>query len=159
MAELRRRPRKITSEISQNGQTTPFASCVRRSCFVKRGSRSPRGRRNRSAAPRRATTEEKLMKPIKTSVIALAVSALLAGPVLAQGAQVDTQTRGQARGTTSAPGASGGAETGVDTQVGVPGAKAGVKAKTGTAAGVDAPAGAAKGSAGASGKAGTDSKR
>lgn len=100
------------------------------------------------------------MKAIKTSVIVLAASALLAGPVLAQGVTVDTQTRGQARGTTSAPGAGGSAETGVDTQVGAPGAKAGVKAKAGTAGGIEAPTtGTVKGGAGAAGKAGGDLKR
>lgn len=100
------------------------------------------------------------MKAIKTSVIALAASALLAGPVLAQGVITDTQTRGQARGTTSAPGAGGGADTGVGAQVDAPRTKAGVKAKTGAGAVIDAPTtGTAKGSAGASGKAGADAKR
>lgn len=96
------------------------------------------------------------MKAVKTSVIALAASALLAGPVLAQGVTTDTQTRAQARGTTSAPGAAGGAAAGVDTQVGLPGAKAGAKA----GAGIDAPTtGTVKGNAGAAGKAGADIKR
>ena len=34
------------------------------------------------------------MKLVKTSAIALAMSAILAGPVLAQGTSSDTQTRG-----------------------------------------------------------------
>ena len=37
------------------------------------------------------------MKLVKTSAIAVAISALLAGPVLAQGASSDTQIRGGAR--------------------------------------------------------------
>ena len=38
------------------------------------------------------------MKLVKTSAIAVAISALLAGPVLAQGASSDTQVRGGDRG-------------------------------------------------------------
>ena len=40
------------------------------------------------------------MKLVKTSAIAVAISALLAGPVLAQGASSDTQVRGGAQGKT-----------------------------------------------------------
>ena len=41
------------------------------------------------------------MKLAKTSAIAFAISALLAGPVLAQGAPSDTQIRGGAQGKTN----------------------------------------------------------
>lgn len=41
---------------------------------------------------------EKWMKLAKTSAIAFAVSAMLAGPVLAQGVSSDTQIRGGAQG-------------------------------------------------------------
>ena len=41
------------------------------------------------------------MKLMKTSVIACALSALLAGPVLAQGVSSDTKLRGGAQGKTS----------------------------------------------------------
>ncbi len=40
------------------------------------------------------------MKLVKTSAIAVAMSALLSGPVLAQGASSDTPIRGGAKGTT-----------------------------------------------------------
>ncbi|HMM92296.1 hypothetical protein [Bradyrhizobium sp.] len=40
------------------------------------------------------------MKLVKTSAIAVAMSALLAGPVLAQGASSDAPIRGGAKGTT-----------------------------------------------------------
>jgi hypothetical protein len=38
------------------------------------------------------------MKPVKTSTIAFAMSAMLAGPVLAQGVSSDPQLRGGAQG-------------------------------------------------------------
>jgi hypothetical protein len=41
------------------------------------------------------------MKLAKTTVLALAVSAAMAGPVLAQGLSTDTQTRGGAQGKTA----------------------------------------------------------
>ena len=44
------------------------------------------------------------MKLVKTSAIAVAISALLAGPVLAQGASSDTQVRGSAQGKTQMQG-------------------------------------------------------
>ena len=48
------------------------------------------------------------MKLAKTTVLALAVSAAMAGPVLAQGLSTDTQTRGaQGRTTTQPSGMSG----------------------------------------------------
>ena len=66
------------------------------------------------------------MKLVKTTAIAAAISALLAGPVLAQGASSDTQVRGGTQGKTQM-------------QSGAPGAvkedhagrKAGATAKTG----------------------------
>ena len=48
------------------------------------------------------------MKLVKTSAIAVAISALLAGPVLAQGASSDTQIRGGAKGTTQMQGGASG---------------------------------------------------
>ena len=45
------------------------------------------------------------MKLVKISAIAVAISALLAGPVLAQGASSDTQIRGGAQGKTQMKGA------------------------------------------------------
>ena len=85
------------------------------------------------------------MKLVKTSAIAVAISALLAGPVLAQGASSDTQIRGGAKGTTQMQGgASGGIDedtTGATSQRGA-GAKTGMKGTVG--AGSGAPHGAAK---------------
>jgi hypothetical protein len=90
-------------------------------------------------------TLENWMKLVKTSAIAVAISALLAGPVLAQGASSDTQIRGAAKGTTQMQGgASGGvdedASTGAASQRA--GAKTGMKGTVG--AGSGAPHGAAK---------------
>jgi hypothetical protein len=52
------------------------------------------------------------MTGMKTSIAVLAVSAALSGPVLAQGVSVDSQTRTNARGAVTAPGAAGGAGVG-----------------------------------------------
>ncbi|WP_332684843.1 hypothetical protein [Bosea sp. (in: a-proteobacteria)] len=98
------------------------------------------------------------MTGIKTSVAVLAVSAVLSVPALAQGVSVDSQTRSNARGAVTAPGASGGANAGVNTQVGVPGAKAGAKGQVDTTGTVGAGGGAAKGAVGAAGKAGVGGK-
>jgi hypothetical protein len=97
-------------------------------------------------------TLENWMKLVKTSAIAVAISALLAGPVLAQGASSDTQIRGGAKGTTQMQGgASGSVDEDMDARAGAPGQKTG--AKTGTkgtvGAGSGAPTGAAKATGGA----------
>jgi len=102
------------------------------------------------------------MKLVKTSAIAFAVSALLAGPVLAQGASSDPQIRGGAQGRTNnmQGGASGSGDEELGTQQpGTPGAKAGVNAKTGTKGTVGAATGAAKGNAGAAGDPAAGGKR
>jgi hypothetical protein len=97
-------------------------------------------------------TLENWMKLVKTSAIAVAISALLAGPVLAQGASSDTQIRGGARGTTQMQ---GGASGSMDEDATAPagaasqraGAKTGMKGTVG--AGSGAPHGAAKTTGGA----------
>src|SRR5882757_2660787 len=94
------------------------------------------------------------MKLVKTSAIALAMSAMLAGPVLAQGASSDSKVRGGVQGKSQMQ---GGApisdEEELNAQTGAAGAKAGVNAKTrGT---VGAGSGAAKGTGGAAGDAAT----
>ena len=61
------------------------------------------------------------MKLVKTSAIAVAISALLAGPVLAQGASSDTQVRGSAQGKTQMQ---GGASGSVDEDTNAPAAPA-----------------------------------
>jgi hypothetical protein len=102
------------------------------------------------------------MKLAKTSAIAFAISALLVGPVLAQGAASDTQTRGGAQGRTNnmQGGAAGSVEQDMDAQSGPAGGKAGVNAKTGTKGTVGAGSGAApKGSGGAMGDPATGGKR
>ena len=48
------------------------------------------------------------MKLVKTSAIAFALSAMLAGPVLAQGASSDTQIRGGAQGRSNMQGGASG---------------------------------------------------
>ena len=70
------------------------------------------------------------MKLVKASAIALAVSAMLAGPVLAQGAASDTQIRGGAQGRSQHAGRGvGQRRRGDDVRAGAPGEKAGVHAK------------------------------
>ena len=52
------------------------------------------------------------MKLVKASAIALAMSAMLAGPVLAQGVSSDTQIRGGAQGRSNMQGGASGGATG-----------------------------------------------
>ncbi len=88
------------------------------------------------------------MKLVKTSAIALAMSAILAGPVLAQGASSDTQIRGGAQGKANMQGGmTGGGDTDLNAQQSAPGEKAGVNAK-GSARGT-VGSGATKGTGGA----------
>jgi len=73
------------------------------------------------------------MKLVKTSAIAFALSAMLAGPVLAQGAASDTQIRGGAQGRSNMQGgASGSGDEEFNAQPGAPGDKASVHAKAPT---------------------------
>ena len=69
------------------------------------------------------------MKLIKTSAIALAMSALLAGPVLAQGTAADPQVRGGAQGKMQKGGAGSGDEE-FNAQPGAPGERAGTSTKS-----------------------------
>jgi hypothetical protein len=127
--------------------------CAVRDTFVGAMDRSGTGGR-RIQSPNRSSrikTLEKCMKFVKTSAIAFAISALLAGPVLAQGAASDTQTRGGAQGRINnmQGGASGSGDEEFDAQQrGAPGTKAGVNAKAGAKGTVGAGRGATKGSAG-----------
>jgi hypothetical protein len=95
--------------------------------------------------------KEKWMKLVKTSAIALALSAMLAAPVLAQGTSSDTQIRGSAQGRSNMPqgGATGSSDEEFNAQPGAAGEKAGVNAKTGTKGTVGAGSGAARGAGGA----------
>jgi hypothetical protein len=69
------------------------------------------------------------MKLVKTSAMTAAIAALLAGPVLAQGASPDAKVRGSAQGKTQMQsGASGSADEDID--AGGAGRKAGATAKT-----------------------------
>ena len=71
------------------------------------------------------------MKVVKTSAIALAISAMLAGPVLAQGASSDTKIRGGVQGKSQMQGgASISDDEELSAQPGAGGEKAGVNAKT-----------------------------
>src|SRR3977135_4637099 len=73
--------------------------------FCAMGRSGTGGRRTGIAVPSIANqTWENWMKLVKTSAIAFAISALLAGPVLAQGVSSDTQTRGGAQGRTNMQG-------------------------------------------------------
>jgi hypothetical protein len=89
---------------------------------------------------------EKWMKLVKISAIAFAMSAMLAGPVLAQGASSDTQIRGGAQGRTNMQGgASGSGDEEMNVRAGAPGEKSGAKA--GAKGTVGAASGAHKGNA------------
>jgi len=82
------------------------------------------------------------MKLVKTSAIAVAVSALLVGPVLAQGASSDTKMRGGAK-TNMQSGAPGSGDEEMTAGSQKP------HAKTGTKGTVGAASGAPKGTGGA----------
>ncbi|MGQ0682716.1 hypothetical protein [Bradyrhizobium sp.] len=70
------------------------------------------------------------MKLIKTSAIALAMSAMLAGPVLAQGAASDPQLRGSVPGKSQMRGGvSGSGEEEFNAQPGAAGEKGGTSTK------------------------------
>ena len=101
------------------------------------------------------------MKLVKTSAVAFAISAMLAGPVLAQGVSSDTQIRGGTQGRTNnmQGGASGSGDEEFNAQPGAAGAKAGVNAKAGAKGTVGAGSGAAKGSAGTVGDPAAGGKR
>jgi hypothetical protein len=89
------------------------------------------------------TNREKWMKLVKTSAVAVAISALLAGPILAQGASSGTQVRGGAQGKTQMQ---GGASGSMDEDAAPPagaasqraGAKAGIKGTVGAGSGAKA---------------------
>jgi hypothetical protein len=100
------------------------------------------------------------MKLVKTSAIALAVSAMLAGPVLAQGASSDKQIRSGTQSKTNmqaAPSGSGDEE--FDAQAGAAGEKAGVNTKSGTRGTVGSNSGASKSTGGAASDPATGGKR
>lgn len=90
------------------------------------------------------------MKLVKTSAIALAISAMLAGPVLAQGTSPDSKIRGGVQGKSQMQGgASSSDDEELNAQPAGAGEKAGAHAKTkGT---VGAGGGATKGTGGAAG--------
>jgi hypothetical protein len=97
--------------------------------------------------------QENWMKLVKISAIAFAMSAMLAGPVLAQGASSDTKMRGGTQDRSNMQGgmqggASGSGDEEFNEQPGAPGQKAGVHAKTGAKGTVGASRGAPKGAAG-----------
>ena len=100
------------------------------------------------------------MQLVKASAIAVALSAMLAGPVLAQGASSDTQIRGGAQGRTNMQGgASGSGDEEFNAQPGAPGERAGVNAKAGAKGTVGAGSGAPKGAAGTVGDPAAGGKR
>ena len=99
------------------------------------------------------------MKLVKTSAIALAVSAMLAGPVLAQGVSSDTKIRSGVQGKSNMQGgASSSDDEELNAQAGAAGERAGVNAKTGAKGTVGAGSGTSRGT-GAVGDSATGSKR
>jgi hypothetical protein len=100
------------------------------------------------------------MKLVKTSAIALAMSALLAGPVLAQSTSSDKQIRGGSQSKTNMQGGtSGSGDEEFDVQAGAAGEKAGVNAKSGTRGTVGNNSGASKSTGGAASDSATGGKR
>jgi hypothetical protein len=100
------------------------------------------------------------MKLAKTSAIAFAVSAMLAGPVLAQGISSDTQIRGSTQSKSNMQGgASGGGGEEVEAQTNAPGAKAGVNAKGTTKGTVGAATGTSRATGTTTGDPATGGKR
>jgi hypothetical protein len=89
---------------------------------------------------------------VKTSAIVLAVSAMLAGPVLAQGASSDSKIRGGAQGKSQMQGAP---STSEDEELNAQPATGQKAAKSGTKGTVGAGSGAAKATGGAAGDAAT----
>src|ERR1700758_2586412 len=75
--------------------------------------------------------QEKWMKLMKTSVIACALSALLVGPVLAQGVSSDTKLRGGAQGKTMQGGAAASDDEELSAQPAAAGEKMGMKSTKG----------------------------
>ena len=72
------------------------------------------------------------MKLVKTSVIACALSVLIATPVLAQGASSDARTRGTVQSKPMQGGVSGSEDEDLGTQPGAAGQKMGMKSTKGT---------------------------
>ncbi|WFU42511.1 hypothetical protein QA640_08620 [Bradyrhizobium sp. CB82] len=72
------------------------------------------------------------MKLVKTSVIACALSALIAGPVLAQGTSTDAKTRGTVQSKPMQGGLSGSEDDDAGAQSGAAGEKIGMKSTKGT---------------------------
>jgi len=105
-------------------------------------------------------TKEKWMKLVKTSALALALSAMLAGPVLAQGTSSGTQTRGGAQGKTNMQGGmSGSGDEEFNSQPGAAGDKTGATAKSGTKGTVGSSSGASKSTGGTASDPAAGSKR
>jgi hypothetical protein len=129
--------------------------------FCAMGRSGTGGRRTGIAVPSIANqTWENWMKLVKTSAIAFAMSAVLAGPVLAQGASSDTQIRGGAQVRSNMQGgASGSGAEELNAQPGAAGAKAGVNAKTGMKGTVGAGSGAPKAAGAAVGDPAAGGKR
>jgi len=100
------------------------------------------------------------MKLVKTSAIVFAMSAILAGPALAQGVSSDSQIRGGAQGRANMQGGvSGSSDEDVNAQQSAPGEKAGANAKGSVRGTVGATSGAPKGSGGAVGDPAATGKR
>ncbi|WP_314959974.1 hypothetical protein [Bradyrhizobium cosmicum] len=72
------------------------------------------------------------MKLVKTSMIACALSALVAAPVLAQGAPPDAKTRGTVQGKPMQGGTMGSGDEDMSAQSGATGEKTGMKSTKGT---------------------------
>ena len=100
------------------------------------------------------------MKLIRTSAIVLAMSAMLAGPVLAQGAASDREIRGGAQGRSNMQGgASGSGDEEFNAQGGAAGEKAGTSTKAKTKGTVGAGGATTRDGGGAAGDPATGTKR
>jgi hypothetical protein len=99
---------------------------------------------------RREEIQEKWMKLVKSSAVAFAMSALIAGPVLAQGVSSDPRVRGgMQNGGAMQGGTSGGAEEDLNAQPGMSGEKTGTRIKGAKGTVGNAGSATSKGTAGA----------
>ncbi|WP_291863201.1 hypothetical protein [Bradyrhizobium sp.] len=100
------------------------------------------------------------MKLVKASAIVFVMSAMLAGPVLAQGASPDSQIRGGAQGRSNMQGGgSGSVDEDMDVRAGAPGEKSGINAKSGAKGTVGTGSGTPRSTGGAAGDPASGGKR
>ena len=125
---------RLVAKLSRNDPKIPARrphgpACIAPAPFATRSRIGDEAVRRRTALKNCRTIHRQsnlgeLDESVKTSAIALALSAMLAGPVLAQGASSDTHVRGGAQGKTNMQGGmSGSGDEEIDAQAGAAGGK------------------------------------